>query len=102
VALALEDCTSHLAVHFAIKGKIAAGKGEGGRIPVQHQVIDRDDFIAGLQAAQLLIGGIAVGWMLGRRDSTAIGKKKDRKQARQTNAMEQGAGSFQKQPRASL
>ena len=61
VAFAFEDRAGDLAVDLAVEGDVAAVEGEGGGVALELEVLDRDDFTAREQSAQLLIVGVGVG-----------------------------------------
>jgi hypothetical protein len=40
-------------------------KGEGGGVAVENEILDRKNLAAGQKAAELTIGGVGIGGMLG-------------------------------------
>src|ERR1700722_6278894 len=46
MALAFEDRPCYLAVNLAVEGKAAAAEREGGRIALELEILDRDNFAA--------------------------------------------------------
>ena len=61
MAGACEDRACDLAVDFAVKQEVAAHESKGGRIALEHQIINRNCRSAGKQSAELVIDGVGVG-----------------------------------------
>ncbi len=58
MAIAFEYCASDLAIDLSVKSEVASTEGKRGCIAMKFEVVDRHNFAAGQQAAELLIKGV--------------------------------------------